>query len=88
MTRKSTSRRSAQAHRQAALLRLTTGIVSAHTEDDIYRAMVGGLHDEALGYSFLGAFILEADTGDRDVCSAVQRVPFALSQVCGVPVRR
>ena len=65
MIRKSTSRRSAQAHRQAALLRLTTGIVSAHTEDDIYRAMVDGLHDEALGYSFLGAFILEADTGDR-----------------------
>ena len=65
MTRRSTSRRSAQAHRQAALLRLTTGIVSAHTEDDIYHAMVEGLHDEALGYSFLGAFILEADTGDR-----------------------
>jgi PAS domain S-box-containing protein len=65
VTRKTTSRRSAQAHRQAALLRLTTGIVSAHTEDDIYRAMVGGLHDEALGYSFLGAFILESETGDR-----------------------
>ena len=65
MTRKTTSRRSAQAHRQAGLLRLTTGIVSAHTEDDIYRAMVDGLHDEALGYSFLGAFILEAETGDR-----------------------
>ena len=56
---RSTSRRSAQAHRQAALLRLTTGIVSAHSEDDIYHAMVDGLHDEALGYSFLGAFILE-----------------------------
>ena len=65
MTRKTTSRRSAQAHRQAGLLRLTTGIVSAHSEDDIYRAMVDGLHDEALGYSFLGAFILEAETGDR-----------------------
>ena len=60
-----TSRRSAQAHRQAALLRLTTGIVSAHNEDDIYHAMVDGLHDEALGYSFLGAFIIEPDTGDR-----------------------
>jgi PAS domain S-box-containing protein len=62
---RSTSRRSAQAHRQAGLLRLTTGIVSAHTEDDIYHAMVEGLHDEALGYSFLGAFILEPATGDR-----------------------
>jgi PAS domain S-box-containing protein len=62
---RSTSRSSAQAHRQAALLRLTTGIVSAHTEDDIYHAMVDGLHDEALGYSFLGAFILESSTGDR-----------------------
>ena len=65
MTARSTSRRSAQAHRQAALLRLTTGIVSAHTEDDIYHAMVDGLHDEALGYSFLGAFILEPQTEDR-----------------------
>ena len=65
MSKRSTSRRSAQAHRQAALLRLTTGIVSAHTEDDIYHAMVDGLHDEALGYSFLGAFILEPETGDR-----------------------
>jgi PAS domain S-box-containing protein len=65
VTPRSTSRRSAQAHRQAALLRLTTGIVSAHTEDDIYHAMVDGLHDEALGYSFLGAFILEPETGDR-----------------------
>jgi PAS domain S-box-containing protein len=59
------ARRSAQAHRQAALLRLTTRIVSAHTEDDIYRAMVDGLHDEAVGYSFLGAFILDPENGDR-----------------------
>jgi PAS domain S-box-containing protein len=65
MSSRSTSRSSAQAHRQAGLLRLTTGIVSAHTEDEIYHAMVDGLHDEALGYSFLGAFILEPETGDR-----------------------
>ena len=65
MTRRSTSRRSAQAHRQAALLRLTTRIVSAHTEDDIYHAMVDGLHDEAIGYSFLGAFIIDPKNGDR-----------------------
>ena len=30
----------------------------------------------------------EADSGDRDVGRAVHRVPFALSQVCGVPERR
>ena len=30
----------------------------------------------------------EARAGDRDVRRAVQRVPFALSQVCGVPERR
>jgi PAS domain S-box-containing protein len=65
MSSRSTSRSSAQAHRQAGLLRLTSGIVSAHTEDEIYHAMVDGLHDEALGYSFLGAFILETETGDR-----------------------
>jgi PAS domain S-box-containing protein len=51
--------------RQAALLRLTTGIVSARTEDDVYQSVVNGLHDEALGYIFLGVFILDPETGDR-----------------------
>ncbi|MDX1624703.1 MAG: GAF domain-containing protein [Gemmatimonadota bacterium] len=65
------SRRSAQGRRQAALLRLATGIVSAHSEDEVYRSMVRGLHDEALGYSFLGVFIVEPETGDRILRASV-----------------
>ncbi len=57
--------RSAQARQRAALLRLTTGIVSARGEDEVYESMVQGLHDEALGYSFLGVFIVDPETGDR-----------------------
>ncbi len=45
------------ARRQAALLRLTAGIAAATDEADVYRSMVEGLHDEALGYNFLGAFL-------------------------------
>jgi PAS domain S-box-containing protein len=53
------------ARRQAALLRLSTGIARAETEDAIYDAMVDGLHDDAIGFSFLGVFVLDPDTGDR-----------------------
>jgi len=53
------------ARRQAALLRLTTGIAAATDEADVYRSMVNGLHDEALGYNFLGAFLLDQASGDR-----------------------
>jgi PAS domain S-box-containing protein len=53
------------ARRQAALLRLTTGIAAATDERAVYRSMVDGLHDEALGYNFLGAFLLDEASGDR-----------------------
>jgi PAS domain S-box-containing protein len=53
------------ARRQAALLRLSTGIAAAHTEGDVFRAVVDGLHDEALGYNFLGLFLLDRETGER-----------------------
>ena len=53
------------ARTQAALLRLSTAIVAAETERDVYQAMVAGLHDEALGYNFLGVFIIDPATGDR-----------------------
>ncbi len=53
------------ARRQAALLRLSTGIAAAHDEAEIYRAVVNGLHDEALGFNFLGLFLLDEETGDR-----------------------
>ena len=53
------------ARRQAALLRLSTAIAAAETESAIYHAMVNGLHDDALGYNFLGVFLLDPATGDR-----------------------
>ncbi len=51
--------------RQAALLRLTTGIASAENEHEVHESMVSGLHDDALGFSFLGVFLLDPGTGDR-----------------------
>jgi PAS domain S-box-containing protein len=58
-------RKNHTAHRQAALLRLTTAIAAAHDEPEIYRSMVHGLHDEALGYNFLGVFLVDPETKDR-----------------------
>ncbi|HET7632483.1 MAG TPA: GAF domain-containing protein [Gemmatimonadaceae bacterium] len=62
--------RSHAAHRQAALLRLTTGIAAARDEAQVYRSMVDGLQDEALGFNFLGVFLLEPRTGDRVLCAS------------------
>ncbi len=59
------------ARRQAALLRLSTGIAAAHTETEVYRAVVDGLHDEALGYNFLGLFLLDTATGERVLKASV-----------------
>ncbi|MGH7537514.1 MAG: GAF domain-containing protein [Gemmatimonadales bacterium] len=59
------------ARRQAALLRLTTAIAAATDEREVYRSMVTGLHDEALGYNFLGVFLLDAATGDRVLQASV-----------------
>ncbi len=69
MPRSSTARakpgKSAAAHRQAALLRLSTEIAAAQDEEAVYRSVVSGLHDEALGYNFLGVFLLDSESGDR-----------------------
>lgn len=46
-------------------MRLATGIAAAHTEADVYESVVTGLHDEALGYDFLGIFLVDEETGDR-----------------------
>ena len=54
-----------QSRRQAALLRLSAEIAAAPTEEDICQAVVSGLQDPALGYVFLGVFVLEEATGDR-----------------------
>ncbi|MDH3495372.1 MAG: GAF domain-containing protein [Gemmatimonadota bacterium] len=68
---RTTSARSAAAHRQAALLRLSTAIAAAQDEEAIYRSVVNGLHDEALGYNFLGVFLLDSETGDRVLQASV-----------------
>src|SRR6185437_12672969 len=59
------------AHRQRALLRLSTGIAGAHDEDGIFDAVVNGLHDEALGYNFLALFMLDPATQERVMHSSV-----------------
>ena len=59
------------AHRQAALLRLTTAIAAATDEHAVYGSMVNGLHDEAIGYNFLGVFLLDEATGDRVLQASV-----------------
>jgi PAS domain S-box-containing protein len=38
---------------------------------DVCRAVVDGLHDEALGYAFLGVFLLDRASGDRVLGAAV-----------------
>ncbi len=65
------SKKNNLARRQAALLRLSTEIAAAHDEVEIYRSVVRGLHDEALGYNFLGVFLLDPDSGDRVLQTSV-----------------
>jgi PAS domain S-box-containing protein len=53
------------ARRQAALLRLSEQIAAAHDEAEIYRSVVNGLCDPALGYDYVGVFLLDPATGER-----------------------
>lgn len=53
------------AHRQAALLHLSTAIAVAENEQDICRAVVAGLHDPALGYDFLALLLVDEASGER-----------------------
>ncbi len=59
------------ARRQSALLRLSAQIAAAEDEDDVCRSVVNGLHDEALGYDFLGVFLVDPATGDRVLRASV-----------------
>ncbi|HXY18663.1 MAG TPA: GAF domain-containing protein, partial [Gemmatimonadales bacterium] len=61
----------ATARRQSALLRLSAGIAAAQGEGDVCRAVVQGLHDEALGYDFLGVFMLDPASGERVLAASV-----------------
>ncbi len=59
------TRANGQTRRQAALLRPSAEIAGAPDEDQICRAVVTGLQDPALGYVFLGLFLVEEASGDR-----------------------
>jgi PAS domain S-box-containing protein len=53
------------------LLRLSASIASAQTEAEVCRAVVDGLHDEAIGYDFIGVFLLDAATDERVLGASV-----------------
>ena len=60
-----------EVRRQAALLRLSAEIAAAPSVDEICYAVVHGLRDPALGYVFLGIFLLDEATGDRVLHASV-----------------
>jgi GAF domain-containing protein/CheY-like chemotaxis protein/anti-sigma regulatory factor (Ser/Thr protein kinase) len=72
----------AQAERQAALFRLSAAIAAALDEDDICRALVDGLRDEALGYTYVAVLLLDKATGDR-----VERARTGWADARGVGLR-
>ncbi|HEX6807613.1 MAG TPA: response regulator [Gemmatimonadaceae bacterium] len=53
------------------MLRLSASIASAQTEAEVCRAVVDGLHDEAIGYDFIGVFLLDAATAERVLGASV-----------------
>ncbi len=59
------------ARREAALLRLSAEIAAAPSELEVCQAIVNGLRDPALGYVFLGLFLVDEATGDRVLHASV-----------------
>ena len=59
------------ARRQSALLRLSSAIAAATNEQEICESVVNGLRDDALGYAFLGVFLIDTPTGDRVMVASV-----------------
>jgi len=57
--------------RLAALLRLNTEVTAAADEAEICRQIVQGLHDDALGYRYIGLFLVDETTGDRVLRASV-----------------
>ena len=51
--------------RQAAVIRLSHRISMAQDEAEVCRVVANGLRDDALGFDFLGIFLLDPATGDR-----------------------
>jgi len=52
-------------HREAALLRLSTTIAAADSEEAICKAVAGGLQGAALGFDFVAVLLVDEATGDR-----------------------
>lgn len=59
------------ARRQAALLRLSAEIAAARDEAAVCESVVGGLHDDDLGYEFVAVFMVDEPTGDRVLRASV-----------------
>ena len=57
--------------RQSAMIRLSTGIAGARDEIEICQSVVDGLRDDALGYNFVGVFLLDEETGERVLRASV-----------------
>ncbi len=55
----------ARARRQAALFQLSAEVAATLDEDEVCRKVVNRLQDAALGYQFIGLFLLDEKTGDR-----------------------
>ncbi len=71
MTSVSPSDKTVVARRQTAMFRLSAAIAATHNEDEVYQSVVSGLHDTALGYDFLGLFLVDEETGDRVLRASV-----------------
>jgi putative methionine-R-sulfoxide reductase with GAF domain len=71
MTKPSPASTNPAARRQAALLRLSTAIAAANDEQQVCRAVVQGLQDQHIGYSFVGLFLVDEATGDRVMRASV-----------------
>ena len=61
----------APAHRQSALLRLSTRIATAADEDAVCRSVVEGLHDRALAYDVVAVLLIDERTGERVLRASV-----------------
>ena len=56
--------------REAALLRLSTGIATAEAEPDICKAVADGLQDPSLGFDFVAVLLVDPKTGERVVVAS------------------
>jgi PAS domain S-box-containing protein len=63
-------RKGTLAQRQSALLRLSAQVAAAYDEAEVCERVVSGLRDEALGYDFIGLFMLD-ESGDRVLKASV-----------------